>query len=600
MERKTHKDIVKGWHPFPQEEIDKYVSRGIWHNLTFGDILDRNAANIPEKVAVIDDTKAVTWRELKQRAHRLALHFKKLGLEYGDFIIPIAPNIVEFFYILFGAARIGVIPVMCLPRHRRMEVSHMVALHEARAIIVPTGERFDYVAMVNEFSSAFPFLRLFFTVGGSPVTNWLSIEELLKSQIEKDYPEDYLSRFKPDPNDMVIEQLSGGTTGLPKGIPRTHNDYICFWDYAGRVVGNTDESVYLCMTPVAHNMSINAIAGPMFFRGGTTVITRSTRTEDHFRIIEKHKVTHVQLVPVVITYWMKAEELIKKYDLSSLKVIGCGAQKVKPELVRWCIEKLGVGFSNTFGMTEGPFISTRWDSPLEAHINTVGSPIVVDNSVSIKLVDDNNREVKAGEVGEMIAKGPMMVFKGYFRNPEENTRSFDSEGFFHSGDLMSLRADGRYVVEGRKKDMIIRGGENVYPEPVEGWLMKNSKIVNAAVVGMPDAKLGEKLCAFVQPGEGQTVTFEEMQQFMKELGIAVFQWPERLEIVRGWPLTALNKIDKRLLRAYITKRLFEEGAISEEQGDEFLLKDKLTMVEILKGDVKIDFTGSVLLSSMTK
>ncbi|MDP2718401.1 MAG: AMP-binding protein, partial [Dehalococcoidia bacterium] len=535
--------------------------------------------------------KAVTWGEMKLKSDRLALHFLKLGLKYGDFVVLISPNIVEFYFILFGLARIGVIPVMCLPRHRKMEVSHMVALHDARAIIVPSGERFDFTTMVNEFRKESPTLELFFTLGGSPVEGWLSIEQLLQKEIEKDYPGDYLAGFKPDPNDIVMEQLSGGTTGLPKGIPRTHNEYICLWEYIGRRGGNTDESIFLCMTPVAHNMPMSAIAGPMFLRQGTTIITRSTKPEENFRIIEKYKVTHLEMVPVIITYWMESEELIRKYDLSSLKVIGAGAQKVKPELVKWCLERLGVNFTNTFGQTEGTHIATRWDSPVEAHLHTVGKPAIIDSSVVVKLVDDDNREVRPGEIGELKVKGPM-TFKGYFRSPEENAKSFDNEGFFHTGDLMSLRPDGRYVVEGRKKDMIIRGGENVYPEPVEGWLMKNPLVKNCAVVAMPDPRLGEKLCAFVQAAEGQTMSLGQVQEYMNQQGIAVFQWPERLEPVRAWPLTAMNKIDKRLLRAYITRKLLEEGGIDKILGDEFLSKDKLTMDEILSGSVKIEFSGS--------
>ncbi len=592
MANQRHRDIVKGWYPFPQEEIDEYVARGVWSNLTFGDILDRNISSIPDRIAFIDETKSITWRELGERSNRLAVHFKKLGLQNGDFAVVITPNIVDFFYILFGMARIGVIPVACLPRHRKLETSHMVALHEAKAIIVPTGERFDYVGMVNEFRAEAPTLKLFFTVGGKPEPGWTSIENLLTQEIEKGYPANYLDQFKPDPNDIVLEQLSGGTTGLPKGIPRTHNEYICLWTYVGQRGGCTDESVSLCLTPVAHNMVISAIAGPMCLRGGTTVITKSTKPEDSFRLIEKYGVTDVELVPVLITYWMEADAERKKYNLSSLRVIGAGAQKVKPELVRWCMDELRVGFTNTFGMTEGPHIATRWDSPMEASLNTVGRKAIPDNSMVVKLVGPNNKEVKPGEVGEMITKGPM-CFKGYFRNPEENAKVFDKEGFFHTGDLMSQRPDGRYVVEGRAKDMIIRGGENVYPEPVEGWLMKHPGIINAAVVGMPDTRLGEKLCAFVQVAEAQKITMEDVQRMMKEQGIAVYQWPERLEVVRGWPLTALNKIDKRLLRAYITNKLIGEGAIDVPVGDEFLKKDKLSLADISAGKVKIEFTGSL-------
>lgn len=591
MQRKTHKDLVKGWHPFTQEEINQYVSKGFWPNLTFGDLLDRNVASFPDRVALIDDAKEVTWRELKEKSDRLAIHFKKMGLNYGDFIVLVVPNIVEFYFIMFGLARIGVIPVMCLPRHRKMEISHMVALHEAKAIIVSSGEKFDFSAMVKEFSSQTPYLKLFFTVGGPSVANWVSVEVLLQQEVEKEHPGNYLEQFKPDPNDMVMIQLSGGTTGLPKAIPRTHNEYLCLWEYIAREAGHTDESVLLCITPVAHNMNISAIAGPMFIRGGTTVTSKSARPSDNFKMIEKYKITHVDLVPVLLTYWMEAEAERKKYNLSSLKVIGVGAQKTKPELLVWCMGKLGVNVSNTFGMAEGPNISTRWDSPRETHLYTVGRPAIIDETVVVKLRDDDNKDVKPGEVGELVIKGPI-TFKGYFRNPEENAKAFDSDGCFHTGDLMSMRPDGRYIVEGRKKDMIKRGGESVYPEPVEGWLMKNSKVVNSAAIGMPDARMGEKLCAFVQVREGQTLTFEEVQEFMKQQGVALFQWPERLEVVKGWPLTSLNKIDKRLLRSYITKKLFDEGAITKEIGDEFLRKDKFKMEDVISGQVKIDFTGA--------
>ncbi len=317
-------------------------------------------------------------------------------------------------------------------------------------------------------------------------------------------------------------------------------------------------------------------------------MTKSMRPEDHFRLIEKHRITFMLLIPVQITSWMEAMEVMKKYDLGSLKVLISGAQKVKPELVKWCLEKVGVNFQNCFGMAEGPTIYTRWDDPVEAHKNTIGKPIIIHPTVEMKIVNDRNEEVERGEIGEMIMKGPM-TFKGYFRNPQENAHVFDEKGFFHSGDLMSQRPDGRFVVEGRKKDMIIRGGENIYPESVEIMLMKHPKVLNAAVIGMPDAKLGERLCAFVQLRETEVLTHEHLRQYMTEQGFAVFQWPERLEVVQGWPLTAVNKIDKRRLRAYITTRLYEEGKIDKALAREFLQRDKFTADDFLLGKVTVDF-----------
>jgi len=246
---------------------------------------------------------------------------------------------------------------------------------------------------------------------------------------------------------------------------------------------------------------------------------------------------------------------------------------------------------HVFGMAEGPVICNSWLSPLEAQAHTIGTPPFADpEDIQTKIVDPQGKEVKPGEVGEMISKGPF-TFKGYFRNPEENAKAFDQEGFFYSGDLMSRRPDGRYVVEGRSKDMIIRGGENIYPEGVEQVLMEHPKVITAFCVGMPDPALGEQLCAFVQLVKGEQFTIEEMRNYMKAQGMAVYQWPERLELVEGWPLTPFQKIDKRLLRAFITAKLYQEGKIDKVLGDEYLKKDKLSLEDILTEKVKISLEG---------
>ena len=591
MQKRTHKEVIDGWHPFTDEEIDTYVAKGFWHNLTVCDLLDRNAEVFPNKLALADGTREVTWKELQTKANRMALHLHRLGVGYGDFLVLQMSNVVEFFYLFFGLNRIGAIPAMCLPRHRMLEVNHEVELHKAKGICVMVGEKFDFVGMVEEIKNQHPYLEVFLVAGDEAPKGWLSVDELVQQEIERDYPADCLDQFKPDPNDICCEQLSGGTTGLPKGIPRTHNDYICQWQGYARIAGYTDESVSLVTIPVAHNAAFITMSGPATLLGGTIVLTKSPRPKENFELIQRYGVTHTMLIPVQITYWMEANEQRKNYDLSSLRVMGAAAQKVRPNLVEWCLTELGVDLVNHLGMGEGPMICNRWDSPKEPQMNTIGFPMFIDPEVQIKIFNDKNDEVGIGEIGEMVAKGPLN-FRGYFRNPGENKKAFDERGFFHSGDLMSRRQDGRFVVEGRKKDMIIRGGENVYPEAVEDLLMKHPQVMNTAVVGMPDPKLGERLCAFVQPKEGESVDLDEVQQHMKKQGIGVFQWPERVTEVGGWPLTAVNKIDKRRLRAYITARLFEEGKIDTEFGNDYLKRDKLTVDDVISGKIKIEFLGT--------
>jgi 2,3-dihydroxybenzoate-AMP ligase len=589
--RKTHREIIEGWHPYSREEVDKYVAGGFWHNLTVGDLLGRNVARFPDKLALADERTEVTWRRLQKNVDRLAIHLKRLGIAYGDFFVVQMANVVEFYYLFFALNRLGAVPVMSLPRHRTKEIDHLLRLHEARGICTMVGEKFDFTAMVDEMKDRHPYLKVRLAAGGAPPDGWLGVEDLMGREIEKEYPEDYLVQFKPDPNDICCEQLSGGTTGVPKGIPRTHNDYICMWEAYIGLVGFTDESVCLVGIPVAHNAVFNTMAGPAFIKGATIIMTRSPRPKEQFALIEKYRVTTIQLIPVQITYWKEAVEERRQFDLSSLRVVSAGGQKVQPELARWVLEDLGVDLCNHFGMSEGITIGNRWDSPKEPQMYTIGYPHIRDAALQVKLVDEHNKPVRPGEMGEMVVKGPSH-FKGYFRNPEQNKISFDEQGFFHSGDLMSQRPDGRFVVEGRMGDVIKRAGENVYPEPVEALLLKHPGVVNAAVIGIPDERTGEKLCCFVQIKGGQGLTFEEVQRYMKENGLAVFQWPERLEIVAAWPLTAVNKIDKRSLRAYIAARLFEEGAIARELGDDYLRRDKLTIDDVLTGRIKIEFTGA--------
>jgi len=593
MAKLTHRELVKGWLPYTKEECKRYTEKGYWLNLTGCDLIDRNAQILPDKLAFADDNKEVTWKELQQKTNRMAIHFKKLGIEYGDFVVLDLMNTIEAFYIFFGLNRIGAIPIMCLPRHRRAEVSHQAKLHEAKALVMPVGEKFDYTGMVEGFRDEIPNAKVFLTVGGKAPEGWTATEDLLEQKVEKEYPDNYLEQFKPDPDDIMVEHLSGGTTGIPKGIPRTHNDQICQWDYQGRAIGYTDESVPLVVLPVLHNAAMVELYGPAIFRGATTILSKSPKPEDMFKLIEKYKVTHVLFIPIQMTFWVERKDTtMKDYDLSSLKCAMGAAEKVRPELVHWFINDFGVQFVNIFGMAEGPLITTRWDNAQEVHMHTVGTPIITDLDVQFRLVDDDKNDVKPGEIGEMISRGPL-TFKGYFRVSEaEHNNSFDKDGFMYSGDLMSQRPDGRYVVEGRKKDMIKRAGENVYPNIVEDKIAQLPQVAYCAVVGMPDQILGEKLCAWVQPKKGVTMTFEDLIKGLKEQGCSVFELPERFELVDGWPLTAVNKTNKRLLRAYITAKAVEENAISKERGDEYLKKDKLTVDDVLQQKVVIDFTGT--------
>ena len=591
MSRKSHSELIKGWVPYTEEECARYTKNGYWHNLTTLELFKRNARRFPNKLAFADETSEVTWQEFLPRIDRLAIHFLKMGLGNGDFVVLDMMNTIESMYVTFALGRIGAIPIMCLPRHRRAEVQHEAMHHEAKGFVMPVGEKFDYVGMVEEFKDEVPTAKIFLTVGGKAPKGWTAIEDLMKDEVEKEYSPDYLDQFAPLPDDIFVEHLSGGTTGIPKGIPRTYNDQIVQWDYVGRTMGFNDESVPLVVLPVLHNAPMIGLYGPAIFRGATTIFCKSPRPEDMFALIQKYRVTMVWMIPIQMTFWQEAfDNKMKEYDLSSLRMLIGSAEKVRPELVKWVLEDLNVEFINCFGMAEGPIIQTRWDNDADVQMNTVGTPIIIDPDAVFRLVDDEGKDVAPGEIGEMISRGPL-TFKGYFRAEEGNKTAFDADGFMYSGDLMSQRPDGRYVVEGRKKDMIKRAGENVYPCIIEDKLAEMPGVAFCAVIGMPDQKLGEKLCAFIQPLLGISITFADVNAYCNKIGMSVFEFPERVEVVSGWPLTAIYKINKRLLRAHITATAVKEGSISKDLGDEYLRKEKITVENVWNGTVEIDWTG---------
>ena len=592
-ERKTHRELIKGWNPYTEEECKRYSEKGYWKNLVVSDLLERNARHLPDKLAFADGDTEVTWAEVLQRAKRMGIHLNRLGINYGDFFVLDTMNTVHALDLVLGLNMIGAIPVMCLPRHRKREITYHIELHESKGIAVPVGQKFDYVGMIEEFKGDYPYLKIFLTAGNDAPEGWTSVKELLDWEIEKEYPGDFLDQFKPVPDDICAEHLSGGTTGIPKGIPRTYNDQICQWDYNGRVLGMTDNSVPMVGLPVLHNAGMVALYGPAIYRGATTILAQSPNVIKIFELIARYKITHIIMIPIQMTYWIEAEEKRSQYDLSSLRILAGAAEKVRPELAKWFIKEHNVRFVNIFGMAEGPCILTRWDDSDEVAVNTIGEPIITDvDDVHFKLVDDQNKEVPQGEIGEMISRGPL-TFKAYFKAEEENKKSFDAEGFMHSGDLMRLREDGRYVVEGRKKDMIKRAGENVYPPVIEDMIVnKLDKVAYGAVVGMPDEKLGEKLCAFIQPQKGVTLTSDDIISHLKSLGVAVYELPERIEFVDGWPLSPIDKIDKRKLRAFITVKAFQEGEITKEMAEAYLKGDKLTVEDVAENKAGIEFTGT--------
>jgi 2,3-dihydroxybenzoate-AMP ligase len=294
------------------------------------------------------------------------------------------------------------------------------------------------------------------------------------------------------------------------------------------------------------------------FKGGKVVLSASTRPEELFRLIEEQRVTHLKVVPALLIRLIN-DPSIGSYDLASLRVIQSGGQRMQPE-VRIRTKELipSVTVQENFGMSEGMLFFVRLDDPEEVRLETCGRPISPDDEV--RLVDDEGSEVRPGEVGELICRGPYTL-RGYFGVPEYNARQFTPDGFYRSGDLMRLHPSGNYVVEGRKKDLINRGGEKISAEEIENLILSHPSVQNIACVAMPDSNMGEKMCACVILRKGRSLTLKELVAFLMEKEIAKFKLPERLELLPDFPVSTFGKVSKKLLVEMITKRLEQERAV---------------------------------------
>ena len=344
--------------------------------------------------------------------------------------------------------------------------------------------------------------------------------------------------------------LSGGTTGMPKGIPRTHNDYVFQWAAMAEVAGVEPDWVAFPSVPIGHNASLCCIVGAAVWTGAQIAVEPELKPEALMALIERVGGSYSLPIPTQLIDVLDHPDL-EDYDLSSLEVLVSGGQKVPPKVVEECVERWGIGFCNIFGMAEGPLVCSRPDDPLEVQAETVGRPI--HGAAELRIVDrDREGEVEDGTPGELAVRGPG-YFTGYFRNPEENAANLDDAGWFYTEDILARRPDGNYEVYGRIKDTIIRAGENVYAPAVEDVLAEHPKVANVALLGLPDDRLGERPWAVVELAEDAAdLSLQELTDFLEERGLAVFKRPEGLEVRATLPRTGVGKIDKQRLLEELT------------------------------------------------
>lgn len=532
-----------GVTPFPPDFASRYRAAGYWEDRPLGTFYDAVFASHGERTAIVHGEQDISYSELKRRVDRLARHLLQLGVRPLDRFVMQLPNLPEFVYLYFALQRVGAIPIMALASHRWTEVSAFIELAGARGYIVPgRPDDFDFPELAGKLRARFSGLDLMLSVGGAfpgavPVTDLLSHDAPM--------PASALDEVVVDPDEPCVFQLSGGTTGVPKLIPRTHNDYVYNTKAAVAVNDIRPDDCLLVTLPIAHNfpLACPGISG-FFIHGARVVLSHSTRPDDILSLVERERVTHVELVPALLIRCNNSTSISTR-DLSSLRVVNTGGQKLQPEVKRRTEELIPTcRVQEVFGMAEGLLCFVRLDDAPDVRYETVGRPVSPDDEML--LVDDDGQLVPDGEIGELLVRGPYTL-RGYYGVPEYNARTFTPDGFYRSGDLMRRHPSGNYVVEGRKKDLINRGGEKISAEEVENLILSHPAVLNVACVPVPDPVLGERMCAFAILREGRHLTLDELVGFLTGKGVARFKLPERLELVDDFPLSKFGKVAKNAL-----------------------------------------------------
>ncbi|EPY04409.1 2,3-dihydroxybenzoate-AMP ligase [Paenibacillus alvei TS-15] len=534
--------MLAGCPTWPEEFAARYRQEGCWQGETFGTMLRHRAAQYGDRIAIVSGDRRVSYAELDEQADRLAAGFYRLGIRVQDRVIVQLPNIPQFFEVIFALFRIGALPVFSLPVHRRNEIGYLCEFTQAAAYVIPDKDTgFDYRELAAQVKDTLPDSSRVIVVGEPG--EYTAMDDL--------YAEPSIGEIKgPSSGDVAFLQLSGGTTGLPKLIPRTHDDYIYSLRMSAEVCALNEHSVYLAVLPIAHNYPLSSpgVLGTLY-AGGRIVLARGASPDEAFPLIAEEGVTIAAVVPPLALIWLDAAES-RRYDLTHLEVLQVGGAKFSAEAAKRVRTTIGCTLQQVYGMAEGLVNYTRFDDPEETIINTQGRPMSPYDE--IRIVDDEDDEVAPGEVGHLLTRGPYTI-RGYYQAEQHNARSFTTDGFYRTGDMARMTPAGYLVIEGRAKDQINRGGDKVAAEEIENHLLAHPGVHDAAVVSMPDEFLGERTCAFVIPYE-VVLTGSELKAFLRDRGLALYKIPDRVEFVESFPQTGVGKVSKKMLRELIAAK----------------------------------------------
>ncbi len=527
---------------------------------SFVDHWEKNAVMYPEKEAFVDSRTRMTWAEVKKYMDRFALALLELGIKRDEVIATQLPNCVEYALIRGAHEKAGSVLLEMTATLRHEEVKYLLKKTGAVGIIIPWKYRnFDYFTMIEEIRTDLPQLKHILILDDEMPGGTISVREMLKKPLEEKYSPSYLDKTRHSMTEISVLEHTTGTTGLPKIVPTSTGifEYQAFVHQStyGEKLNSSDTCAVISPSITGPNI-LTFYSAPIV--GARIVFLERFRPEDALSLIEKEKVTVTSVLPALLAMMIRLPSF-DNYDLSSLRFIVCTGASLEKELAREAEEKIGCPIVQHYGSNEAGVVAAMQspDWPRNIRLLTVGRPAP---GTDLKIVDDDGNEVPRGEIGAVTARGPGCSF-GYYKDKEATLNAWTVDGWYKMGDLGKIDEQGNLMIVGRSRDMIIRGGQNIFPIEIENMLLTHPSISRVAVVKMPDAIMGEKVCAYVILKSGQELSYDDMTSFLKEQKIASYKIPERLEIVDTFPLSQEQKVSKKDLEQDIIQKLKAEGTL---------------------------------------
>lgn len=516
----------------------QYVQRGLWSNETFFELLERQAAAFPEREALCDVRGRITYGELKERIERCAEFLRRSEIGRGDVVTVQLPNRIDFPVVFFALELIGAVANKVNPDFRVRELEYILNFSGSRAYVYPTEFRgFDYGEMARTLKQKCSGLKQ--VLSDHEVRNGIAASAAIAAE----------HWVRMDADEIFRMAFTSGTTGDPKCVLHSFNTTL----YAARLL-NTDmrvtaDDVLLIYLPMGLNWGYLTLLQTLM-AGARAVLLERFSAAAALELIEKEKVSYIPTAPAAIVAMLNDPSL-RQRDLSSLRVVITGGASAAVETIRAYQASVHGHLIELYGMLETGFHTyTRFEDDPQAVNGTIGR---VAGEMELRLIDERGADVPHGETGEIAARGPTLHL-GYHDNPEANAQSFTADGWFRTGDL------GRYVdrkgnvqITGRSKEIINRGGKKFFPREVEEILYTHPKILHAAMVGLPDARLGERNCLCVVPKQGAELKLAEVVEFLRG-EVADYKLPEHLEHFNELPLTGTGKIRRHILRDWVLER----------------------------------------------